>query len=157
MMTTCPGCERRFIETNGPSHEYLAVSAGCWARFGQALALHYSDHRYWPAHQLLADAYYLQHSRGDDRRAIRSAHVHLAALFAQVVLCQSEARVVALRRTLSGRDFQWLRSWPVPSVSIEDVDLSEPGQHLLSVEEYAHAVLSDWSCFEERAKRLCAA
>ncbi|MCK8484206.1 DUF5946 family protein [Aliiroseovarius sp. S2029] len=156
-MTTCPGCKGRFAKTDGPMHDYLSVSAGCWARFGQALALQYSDHRYWRAHQLLTDAYALQHSRNGDPRAIRSAHVHLAALYAQIVLGQSEARVIALRRTLSKRDFKWSQPWPVPSVSIADVDLAGPDRHFASVKKLALGVLSDWSGFEGLAKRLCSA
>ncbi|MEM0949939.1 MAG: DUF5946 family protein [Pseudomonadota bacterium] len=154
--TACSGCNGLFCAIDGPKHPYLTASAGCWARFGQSLALHYSDQRYWPAHQLLTDAYALQHSEGDDRRAIRSTHVHLAALFAQVCLEQPEARVVSLRRALSGFDYHKLPgAWPTPSASIADVDVSEPERHLATVATFARTVMTDWSEFQDLAEKLC--
>lgn len=152
----CPGCEGRFPSLDGPTHTHLTVSAGCWSRFGQALALHFSDHRYWPAHQLLTNAYSLQHSRGGDRRALRSVHVHLGALYAQLRLGQPEARVIAMRRALSELDFDELsHSWPAPSSSISDIEMSEPGRHLVTVERFARAVLFDWSDHHALARKLC--
>lgn len=154
--SVCEGCAGRFPDIDGPVHDTLTVSAGCWARFGQALALQYSDHRFWPAHQLLTDAYVLQHSRGDDRRSIRSAHVHLAALYAQLRLDQTEARIIALRRALSEFDFNPLgQPWPIPGKSILAVDLSSPDQHLATVKDYALHVLEDWRAFHDLAERLC--
>ncbi|MBO6923107.1 MAG: hypothetical protein JJ859_12890 [Roseicyclus sp.] len=155
-MSVCPGCLGRFADIEGPVHAYLKGSAECWARFGQALALQYSDHRYWPAHQLLTDAYSLQHSLGDDLRARRSARIHLAALYAQIHLGQSEARLVALRKALSDPSLADLPTvWPVPSVSIAEIDISEPARHLHSVERFARAVLSDWSDHHSIAAQLC--
>jgi len=154
--SACEGCTWRFVEVDGPVHDYLMVSSGCWARFGQALSLHYSDHRYWPAHQLLTDAYVLQHSRGDDRRSIRSVHVHLATLYAQLCFGQAEARVIALRRALSELDFEPLpQAWPVASQSITAVDLSAPDRHLSTVKEYASSVLEDWKPYHDLAEQLC--
>ncbi len=154
----CPGCNGRFPDLDGPTHAYLTVSPGCWARFGQALALHYSDYRYWPAHQLLTDAYSLQHSRGEDPRAARSAMVHLGALFAQIELGQAEARIIALRRTLTELPFAELpEPWPMATISIADVDLSDPEAHRLSVDALARTVLTDWSDFHSFAAWLCAA
>lgn len=152
----CEGCAGCFPDIDGPGHDTLTVSAGCWARFGQALALHYSDHRYWLAHQLLTDAYVLQHSMGDDRRSIRAVHVHLAALYAQLCLGQTEARVIALRRALS--EFAFNRPghpWPSPGQSILAVDLSAADKHLATVKDYARHVLEDWRPFHDLAERLC--
>ena len=152
----CPGCGDRFPVMDGPIHAYLAVSPGCWAQVGESLALHYSDHRYWPAHQLLTDTYALQHSQGNDRRSSRSVHVHLAALYAQLRLDQAEARVIALRGALAEFDFNPLsQDWPEPSTSINTVDRSEPELHLSTVRDYARAVLDDWSPFHGLAEKLC--
>ncbi|MCB1348185.1 MAG: hypothetical protein KDK11_05915 [Maritimibacter sp.] len=153
----CPGCQARFDPIDGPTHAYLTVSPACWARFGQALALHFSDYRFWPAHQLLTDAYVLQHSRGQDPRAVRSAHIHLAALYSQIGLGQPETRVVALRQALAGGDFQKPQPrWPRASVTMADVDLTSPARHLASVRAFAQAVLTDWKDHHELAARLCA-
>ncbi|MCV3273890.1 DUF5946 family protein [Roseobacter sinensis] len=154
--TVCEGCAGRFAAIDGPLHDYLTVSAGCWARFGQALAMHYSDHRYWPAHQLLTDAYVLQHSRGNDRRSIQSVHVHLAALYAQLCLGHAEPRSIALRRALAEFDFKPLsKAWPIPRRSIETVELAPPEQHLPAVKDYAWSVLEDWEPFHDLAERIC--
>ncbi|MEM7642212.1 MAG: DUF5946 family protein [Pseudomonadota bacterium] len=155
-VTICDGCKGRFAEIDGRGHDYLAASARCWARFGQALALHYSDHRYWPAHQLLTDAYVLQHSLCDDPHGRRSLHVHLAALYAQLRLGKAEAHVIVLRRALSEFDFGPLpRALPVPIRSIASVDLSAPATHLSTVRGYAGSVLEDWAGFHDLAERLC--
>jgi hypothetical protein len=152
----CQGCAGFFPDIDGPVHDTLTVSVGCWARFGRALALQYSDHRFWPAHQLLTDAYVLRNSRGDDRRSIRSVHVHLAALYAQLRLDQTEARVIAPRRALSEFDFNPLgQPWPSPGQSILAVDLSAPDRHLATVQDYARRVLEDWRAFHDLAERLC--
>lgn len=152
----CMGCMGRFPDIDGPHHHDLAASSGCWARFGQALALHYSDHRYWPAHHMLTDAYMLQHAQGDDWRSIRLVHVHLAALYAQVCLGQAEARVIALRRALSEFDFRPLPGpWPCPSTSIATIKISRPDLHLSTVRSFARGVIEDWTPFHDLAERLC--
>lgn len=152
----CPGCRGAFPEIDGPKPAHLRTSVGCWTRFGQALALHYSDHRFWPAHQLVTDAYMLQHANGDDRRGIRLAHVHLAALYAQVRLGQAEARVIALRRALSEFDFKPLAGpWPRPSTTIAAVEITAPDLHLSTAHAYAGDVIGDWTSFHALAERLC--
>jgi len=140
---------------DGPTHASLTASAGCWARFGQAVALQYADLRYWPAHQILTDAYMLQHSGGTGQSSVRSAHVHLASLYARVCLGQAEARVIALRRALAAFDFNPFPAWPEPGTSIASVAFPEPTAHVESAEVYATAVLDDWKAHHVLAERLC--
>ena len=153
---SCSGCNGKFAAINGPRHAYLTASPACWARFGQSLALHFSDYRFWPAHQRLTDGYYPQHSGGDDIRAIRSAHIHLASLYAQLVLGQAEDRIIALRKTIANRAFTSpIKPWPAPTADLISVDLRDPSSHLKSVDLYAREVLADWLEHHELADEIC--
>ena len=66
---TCPGCGAAFPASDGPTHDYIGASAGCWAVYGDVLAREYSDHRFFRVHQLSVDAYSAQHPGGASRRA----------------------------------------------------------------------------------------
>ncbi len=156
-MFACPGCGADFAPSPGPTHAYLSASAGCWACFNQSLALHYSDVAYWPAHQMLTDAYALQHSQGPDPRARRSAILHLTALYAQCALELPHGRIVPLRRALAAaRIDDALSIWPRASVSIRDVATGDgPEAHLSSVVTYGKAVAADWHAHHAFADELC--
>lgn len=151
----CPGCGGRHVPSHVAPHEYLTTSSGCWARFCEMLAWQYSDHRYWRAHDLMVDAYCLQHAAGPDPRAVGAAHVHLAGLHAQFTLRLSELEIAALRKALSRRGFD-RPLVPRPQLttefrcSIEDLE-----RHVESVRAYAHSVWSDWRDHHPFADDLC--
>lgn len=159
-MRRCPVCGFEAPETDGPVHAYLTHSPECWARFNDSMALHYSDIAYWSAHQLLVDAYALQHSPGSDRRAIQSAGLHLAALvhaFENTPVRDDEA--VRVRKGLSGRDdlFELVEPYPTASMTIGSVVTDEgPEAHLVSVQAYARAVYEDWAAHRPVARKLIA-
>lgn len=142
----CPGCGSPFPPETGPVHAYLAVSPACWACFNASMVLHYSDVTYWPAHQVLTDAYALQHSSGDDPRARRSAALHLVALFAQCQLGLPHDRIAALRKAIAAESIQYtFRPWPAATASIRHVVLDQgPRRHLESAAAFGRAVLADW-------------
>ena len=153
----CPGCGFAATPVEGPVHAYLTQSAECWARFNLSMALHYSDFAYWPAHQMLTDAYALQHSRGDDRRLIQSAALHLAALVLQFGETDvDQNRVIRLRQVLSHRDgLPVFDRWPEATVTIAAVAVDDgPEAHLRSVRAYAEQVHADWRDHHETAQRL---
>ncbi len=76
----CPGCGVRLPGAGGPSHPYMTCSAACWSRYGDLLAAQYSDPQRMGFHQLVVDAYAVQHPDGDDRRAVQSVGIHLMTL-----------------------------------------------------------------------------
>lgn len=76
----CPGCGARFAAHDGPAHEYMESSPGCWHAFGVLLARMYEDPALSSVHRLSVDAYAVQHPGGDSRQAIQSVGVHLARL-----------------------------------------------------------------------------
>ena len=76
----CPGCGVRLPRVDGPTHAYMTCSASCWQRFGELLAAQYADPGRMAFHQLVVDAYAVQHPDGDDPRAIQSVAIHLMTL-----------------------------------------------------------------------------
>lgn len=100
MLTPCPGCGALFPPFDGPIHQYIDASAGCWALFNWSVSIEnqdvngliaksripknlvsipvYSDAR--PLDALLGDAYGVQHHGGDSPQAIQSVAVHLLNL-----------------------------------------------------------------------------
>jgi hypothetical protein len=77
----CPGCGVELPEVTGPAHPYLLGSAACWAGYGDLLAAQYGDPQRMAFHQLVVDAYAVQHpGRSDDRRAVQSVGIHLMTL-----------------------------------------------------------------------------
>ena len=163
--SVCPGCGAEFPPlpgsiqgpTQGPTHAYLSASAACWACFNQSMALHYGDRAYWPAHQMLTDAYALQHSQGPDPRARRSAVLHLVALYAQCALELPHERIVPLRRAIAAQRIETeLRPWPRARLSIRDVVTGDgPQAHLDSVRAFGKGVAADWQAHHAFADALC--
>jgi Family of unknown function (DUF5946) len=65
---------------DGPTHEYMESTPGCWAAFGRVLAREYGDQRYSGVHRLTVDAYAVQHPGQPGRQSIQSVGVHLVRL-----------------------------------------------------------------------------
>lgn len=95
----CPGCGARFAAHDGPAHEYMESSPGCWHAFGVLLARMYEDPALSSVHRLSVDAYAVQHPGGDSRQAIQSVGVHLArlCLFLEHGLAPEAANAAMLR------------------------------------------------------------
>ena len=156
----CPACGFEAPQADGPVHAYLTVSPECWAQFNVSMALHYSDMAYWRAHQLLVDAYTVQHSPGADRRAVQSAALHLTALVHAMENPDApEARTIRLRKGLSGRDdlFPKFDPYPTANVTIARVATEDgPDAHWDTVRAYARAVYEDWQAHHGLARDLIA-
>jgi hypothetical protein len=62
----------------------MTSSPECWAAFGSLLAVQYNDPKRMEYHQLLVDAYAVQHPGSDpgdaDPRAVQSVAIHLMTL-----------------------------------------------------------------------------
>ena len=74
----CAGCGAIVPRSDGPRHEYIGASPGCWAIFGEVSA------RGMAADQLRVDAYAAQHPGVPSRRSIQSVAVHLISLCLQI-------------------------------------------------------------------------
>lgn len=128
----CPGCGAYFAPSDGPVHEYIGASAGCWAIYAPLAAGGQPDpaalgssrvdtvaavvpppfprEGAGPLEALLVDAYAAQHPGEPSPQAIQSVAVHLLVLHA--VFMRGVAGDSALwvrRRALRTRGvFHWL-------------------------------------------------
>jgi len=158
-MRSCPACGYSAPAVDDVVHAYLTHSPECWAQFNVSMGLHFSELVYWPAHQWLVDAYTLQHSPGDDRRAVQSAAIHLAALVLRIEKPDvPDEAVIRLRKGLSKRSaFPRFDAYPAASVTIASVSTDAgPDDHLQSVLNYANTVYADWEPHQPAARALIA-
>ena len=58
----------------------MESSPGCWAAFGEVLALEYSEASYARAHRLSVDAYAVQHPGRPSPQSVQSVALHLISL-----------------------------------------------------------------------------
>ena len=58
----------------------MTCSPACWVRYGDLLATQYSNPERMAFHQIIVDAYAVQHPGGHDPRAIQSVGIHLMTL-----------------------------------------------------------------------------
>lgn len=88
---------------DGSAHPYMTCSPACWARYGELLAVQYSDPERMAFHQLVVDTYAVQHPGGDDPRAIRSVGIHLMTLFLFLERGTSPSLGTSLHRRMVAR------------------------------------------------------
>ena len=74
------GCRGEFPDIDGPTHEYMLSSPGCWAAYGRVLARQYEDARLREVYRLGVDAYAVQHPGVPSPQAIQSVALHLVRL-----------------------------------------------------------------------------
>jgi hypothetical protein len=100
----CAGCGAIVPHSDGPTHEYIGASPGCWAIFTTL-----------GPDRLIVDAYAAQHPGTPSRRSIQSVAVHLISLLVQLEHGATPARARdAIRTTLAiAYRFVWLAppSW----------------------------------------------
>lgn len=126
----------------GAAHVYMGPSPECWALYGEILVRKYSDVDYARAHRLMTDAYCAQHSVGEDRRARKSLHIHLAALMLHFEDGCSQQDVVQFLKSAAGsEDFPPLAA-PAPKgrLTIERIHVaSNADEHWAAVQVYGAA------------------
>jgi hypothetical protein len=99
----CSGCGATVPRTDGPTHEYIGASPGCWAIFTELAAT-------TPMNQLVVDTYAVQHPGTPSRRSIQSVAVHLVSLLMQLEHGVAPARArdgILAARAIAYR-FVWL-------------------------------------------------
>ena len=103
MIDKCFACGGSFVAVEGPTHQYMASSPGCWNAYGEVLAREYENPMLFGAvHRLTVDAYALQHP-GDasDRRARQSVWVHYAALYLSLRDNEDHSRIPSIMQKLT--------------------------------------------------------
>jgi Family of unknown function (DUF5946) len=157
----CWGCGALVEDRPGPApaHEYLGVSTGCWAVYGEILAKEYGDYRYpQPTHRLTVDAYAVQHPGNPERRSIQSVNGHLVSLYLVLERGMSAPdAILALGNVLGHADkFSWLEP-PVPNGRLTMLDVvGAPNltEHAHLVELWARDVWAAWALHHAVVKDL---
>lgn len=76
----CMWCTGDFEDIDGPVHEYMESTPGCWAAYTRVLALQYENYQLLhDVHHLTADTYAVQHPGEPSRKSIQSVCAHLVA------------------------------------------------------------------------------
>jgi hypothetical protein len=122
---------------------------GCWATYGEVLALEYGDPPGARLHRLTVDAYAVQHPGRPSRQSAQSVAVHLVSL-CQVLEHRFEmpkATEAIARAVKAEEPYPWLA--PPESlglVTVADVHgASGPEEHLARVREWASSSWAAWA------------
>ena len=151
----CPGCREPFPPSDGPLHAYLGASAGCWARYGELLALEYGSLELMRWHRLTVDAYTAQHPGVPGRRSAQSVHVHLAALYLTLDRGMEEAAVRRRMQALAdGRAHDWLEPPDLGTATGVGEAIAAAGGagYGAAVEAWARAVWEAWAPHHDRIR-----
>src|SRR5262245_25299297 len=152
MTARCEGCGAEFAQQAGPTHRYMLSSPGCWARYGELLAVLSPDRSLATPLMMCVDAYAVQHPGTPNPQAIQSVAVHLVNMHGYLV----RGRPVAPPQLAGHKGaFHWLTPPTKPaSRSVADVPLAG------SPEEIAAAarmwVRSVWDAWEVHHAQVAA-
>ena len=87
----CFGCGALVPKKNGPTHQYIGASPGCWEIFGEVLAKEYEEYDYPPVHRLTVDAYAAQHPGTPSKKSIQSVAIHVIGLTTKLTKLRKSA------------------------------------------------------------------
>ena len=148
MESACPGCGVILDHREGPSHDYMLSSAGCWERYGLILAREYENPvLFAAAHRWTVDAYALQHpGLQDERRAYRSVRMHYVSLHLIFEHGRSHRAATAALQKLAKLDYLPLPERPASfSLSSDHVLAAERSEHVERVEAWARSAFEAWN------------
>lgn len=149
MIERCVGCGGKFEASNGPVHNYMHSSPGCFAAFNELLAAEYSSISLKTVHRLTVDTWAVQHPGGnEDRRALQSVGLHLARLMLQLESPRPPAETNAVMLDFSSKKATLQKLTPPRSfrVTVSDVaPFAGSPLHAEKVREWGAATWQDWS------------
>ena len=155
----CFACGSNSLKMEGEVHPYMLASPGCWMMFCEVMNREFSDLTSWSGHQYTVDAYAAQHvGKKEDKRALNSVNIHLAALFAIFEKGIPLEKTPQFRGKFSqhykGKDLlEWLEP-PETMGELTIFDLWEnkdPNLHFEIAQEWAMSV---WRAWEHQHKRI---
>lgn len=147
-LVACPSCGGLFADQDGPVHQYMTSSPGCWAAFCNVLAAEYSDPHLFATHRLSVDTYAVQHPGDGSPAARRSAGLHLARLCIQLAapIAPKQTNDVMLGLSKHKASLPALRAPKAFSVSVADVaPYAATAEHSAKVRDWAQAAWNDWA------------
>lgn len=156
--TQCRGCGARVADFNGPRHETMGTSPGCWEVFGEVMAREYENPAYFAVHHLTVDAYALQHPGQPTPKEIRAVALRLISLRQLLEQGYSIDQVIASKRyavQLPGDQFTWLEP-PASSgdMTILDVQAATNAvEHCEIVRRWAKSVWDAWSAHHDTIRQ----
>jgi hypothetical protein len=149
-------CKGIFPEEQGPTHEYMESTPGCWAAFGRVLAREYEDQRYFAIHRLTVDAYAVQHPGIPSRQSIQSVGVHLVrlCLFHERHLEPDRANDAMLAAAKHKAQFDWLEPPnDLGPITIANVDATAGiEEHMSMVRRWAAQMWDVWSSHHAKVR-----
>lgn len=144
IVQACPGCHGKYPTGNGPTHDYMLSSPGCWSAYGALLEREYADPTLFArCHRLTVDAYALQHpGRIDERRAVRSVWLHFLSL--HVIFARGASHQVANRllRDTTARALPERPAAPDFAMTLADFTFAD---HAADVEGWSRSSYSSWA------------
>ena len=157
MYEKCHGCGGQFERIDGPIHNYMLSSAGCWKRYGEVLAREYEDPALFAtAHRLTVDAFALQHpGLADDKRAYQSVRLHYVSLFLIFEVGWTQRNATKALQTLAGRVFEPLPDPPNSfEITVADVWQANVEDHVAMVRQWAECAYTSWSLLDPFAEEM---
>lgn len=152
-LTPCVGCGALVPDLDGPTHEYLGASAGCWALYGELHAAEAMDPDRYATRRLTVDTYAVQHPGVPERRSNQSVWVHLVGLCLALEAAQPADRITALMAVFVGSrpEFPWLQPPAAPPErTILDVRAAAGREaYRLAVAEWAATTWLAWTDHHE--------
>jgi hypothetical protein len=142
---------------DGPTHAYIGASPGCWAVFGEVLAMEYGEYGYPHVHRLTVDAYAVQHPGVPSRWSIQSVAVHLTGLY--LVLDQGMDYRWATRAMARAVDSVGQSLWLEPPASPGKVTILDAhkardlAEHTAAVELWARSVWEAWDDHHDSVRK----
>jgi hypothetical protein len=144
----CPSCKGLFPAIDGPVHAYMSSSPGCWAAYGEVLALEYSDRALGEVHRLSVDTYAVQHPGDRSRQAIQSVGLHLVrlCLLLERGLSPHDANDAMVEAARHKDQFTWLeRPASLGRITVADVRAAmDPESHAATVRAWANDAWQAW-------------
>lgn len=139
-LSTCSGCGLVLPEVTGPTHPYMQSSPACWATYGEVLARSYEDPQRRRVHQLMVDAFAVQHPGAPDRRSVQSVGIHLMTLCLVLERGANPQEGPRLHKHMVKRPvFHWLEPPPRRGdITVNDVHAAvDAAGHIEAVEAWA--------------------
>lgn len=152
----CVGCGAQVPKKQGPTHEYIGASPGCWELFGQLLAKEYEEYNYPPVHRLTVDTYAVQHPGSPSKKSIQSVAIHLIGLHLTLDLNYEAHHATQLlgQAAETFTEYHWLEPPPsLGSLTILDVQgAANIKEHTDRVHIWAHTVWQAWQPHHEQIR-----
>lgn len=143
----CPGCRAVLPARTGPTHPYMLSSAACWANSRSILASSYEHPERRPVHQLVVDAFAVQHPGAPGRREAQSVGLHLMTLCMMLEEGADPKQGPALHKRMIERPvFRWLEP-PVDRGSVTATDVAgatDAAGHVDAVRRWAQSAWEAW-------------